>query len=201
MYQSPQTACLSVGVTGHRDIDPASPLLLHSLLEVLAEVGSVANGRPVEICSALAEGADRLVAEQAIRRLDAGLTAVLPMPAEEYEKDFADPGSVGAFRDLLGRARQVVELPVLGDRLDRSRQYALAGAWLVVHCSVLVAIWDGRPPRGHGGTAEVVEWMTAGRIPQALGLNQAGTDRALPADRILLRIEPGSGRICRLPLD
>jgi hypothetical protein len=201
MCKPTQPARLSVGVTGHRDIDPDSSLLGRSLLEVLAEVGSVADGRPVEICSALAEGADRLVAEKAIQRLDAGLTAVLPMPAEEYARDFAEPDSGQAFRDLLGRARQVVELPVLGDQLDRSRQYALAGAWLVAHCPVLVAIWDGRAPRGHGGTAEVVQWMSEGRIPEALQLAQAGTDRDLPVDRLLLRIDPASGRVSRFELD
>ncbi|MGH6659024.1 MAG: hypothetical protein ACREBM_05155, partial [Sphingomicrobium sp.] len=35
--------------------------------------------------------------------------------------------------------------------------YVMAGRATVAHCDILVAIWDGRPARGRGGTAEVVQ--------------------------------------------
>ena len=31
----------------------------------------------------------------------------------------------------------------------------------VAHCDMLIAVWDGRPPRGRGGTAEVVDLAVA----------------------------------------
>ena len=33
----------------------------------------------------------------------------------------------------------------------------MAGRATVAHCDILVAVWDGRLARGHGGTAEVVQ--------------------------------------------
>jgi hypothetical protein len=33
----------------------------------------------------------------------------------------------------------------------------MAGRGTVAHCDVLIAVWDGRPPRGRGGTGEVVQ--------------------------------------------
>jgi hypothetical protein len=33
----------------------------------------------------------------------------------------------------------------------------MAGRGTVAHCDVLLAVWDGRPPRGRGGTGEVVQ--------------------------------------------
>jgi hypothetical protein len=35
--------------------------------------------------------------------------------------------------------------------------YVMTGRATVAHCDVLIAIWDGKPPRGRGGTAEVVQ--------------------------------------------
>ena len=31
------------------------------------------------------------------------------------------------------------------------------GRATVAHCDVLIAVWDGKPPRGRGGTGEVVQ--------------------------------------------
>lgn len=40
---------------------------------------------------ASAEGADRLVAEEVLKRPDARLVAVLPLPGSDYETDFLKP--------------------------------------------------------------------------------------------------------------
>ena len=33
----------------------------------------------------------------------------------------------------------------------------MTGRATVAHCDVLIAVWDGKPPRGRGGTGEVVQ--------------------------------------------
>ena len=33
-----------------------------------------------------------------------------------------------------------------------------AGRYVVDHCDVLIALWDGKPSRGKGGTAEIIEY-------------------------------------------
>jgi hypothetical protein len=40
-----------------------------------------------------------------------------------------------------------------------------AGRATIAHCDLLIAIWDGRPPRGRGGTAEVVHLAVAQGTP------------------------------------
>jgi hypothetical protein len=40
----------------------------------------------------------------------------------------------------------------------RRDAYAHAGRYIVDHCDVLIAVWDGAPSRGRGGTAEIVQY-------------------------------------------
>jgi hypothetical protein len=56
---------------------------------------------------------------------------------------------------LLARSTSVLELP--GDPANSLDAYVMTGRGTVAHCDVLVAVWDGRPPRGRGGTGEVVQ--------------------------------------------
>lgn len=152
-----------VGVTGHRDhalADADQELLrrrVDGVLEVLAQRGAE------ELISGLAEGADRLVARRALR---AGwsLRALLPFPPDRYEEDFADAGSRADFRRLLSRSASVEIAPGTPGRTDREGPYAVQGRILVSRLHVLVAVWDGRPARGAGGTGDVVEHaLEAGR--------------------------------------
>ena len=88
--------------------------------------------------------------------------AILPMPKEEYEKDFDTVGSKREFADLLEKAEDVFELPFIeGNTLEsvrkckasRNKQSALAGTYIAAHSQVLIALWDGKAT---GKTAEVV---------------------------------------------
>jgi hypothetical protein len=106
----------------------------------------------LRVISSLAEGADRIVVHEVLRRTGSSLEAVLPLPQQEYEEDFA-AASRAEFRHLLLRADTVTELnPVAG----RDVAYARAGDAVLDRCDVLLAVWDGAPARGEGGTANVV---------------------------------------------
>ncbi len=162
---------LAVGVTGHRDLGPtdlaALYLRLHTVLDALrqatlrlhtVEADIFAAAPPVvRLLSPLAAGADQVAARAA---LDLGydLHAVLPFRRADYRTDFAaeaDRDAAAAFDELIARADRVLELPC--HRGDVPSAYALAGRATVAHCDVLIAVWDGLPARGVGGTAEVVE--------------------------------------------
>ena len=80
---------------------------------------------------------------------------MLPFARGDYEQDFAAGAPRDAFHALLAQAQSVLELP--GQRGAPLAAYVMAGRATVAHCDVLVAIWDGEPPRGRGGTGEVVE--------------------------------------------
>ena len=116
--------------------------------------------------SPLAEGADRLVAEEALT-LGMPLTVPLPMPKEIYASDFATPQSKAHFEQLCAAAADVFELPLTpGNSVDsirehgknRARQYAQAGVFLCAHCHVLLALWDGKSSGQLGGTSQVVRF-------------------------------------------
>jgi hypothetical protein len=147
---------------------------------------------PLLLLSPLAEGADRLVARVA---LDCGVDLVVPLPLPRalYEQDFGgsesdlplvpppetvssaadrDPSkSMVEFEALLGQAKAVFTLPLLGDQEEaevgrageaRDQQYAAAGAYIVRQCQILLALWDGVPSPKVGGTAQIVQFRLEG---------------------------------------
>ncbi len=166
----PRARCtLAVGITGHRasalPAGTTEPLLgrLAEVLELLqCAVGRVFNqnaevfdpARPVlRFVTALADGADQIGARAA---LDAGfqIQAVLPFASGPYAETM-DSTARANFADLLSRCESTLELPGRGD--DLLDAYVMAGRATVAHCDVLIAVWDGLPARGRGGTGEVVE--------------------------------------------
>ena len=111
-------------------------------------------GSVISVSSPLAEGADQLIAELALKTPGAELTAVLPLPLDEYLATFdGEPGRARA-RGLLRRASRRPRLPepTGGQTLLAFEQ---AGRWVVDDCDYLLAIWDGRSG-GPGGTADAV---------------------------------------------
>ena len=47
----------------------------------------------------------------------------------------------------------------------RNKAYEDAGRYVVTHCDILIALWDGRPSRGRGGTAEIVAYAREEKRP------------------------------------
>jgi hypothetical protein len=156
-----------VGVTGARALDAAAVdglrervdavlAFVKTWMEQAAAAAVYAPGPPLlRLISPLAEGADRLVAGQALA-LGYRLEAPLPFSIAEYEQDF--PDSVTAFRALIAAAGpRVLELD--GARGDaESESYEAAGRLVARNCDLLIAIWDGGRGRGKGGTAEIVRY-------------------------------------------
>jgi hypothetical protein len=141
-----------VGVTGHRSYDnPAA--VDEAIATAVQQLG--AAGDRIEIWSSLAEGADRAVAHAALKEPNATLVAVLPLCANDYRDDFADSESCDEFEALLARASRVI---VTGgdDSGEREAAYERAGFTMLDGVNALIAVWDGQPSRGRGGTAEIV---------------------------------------------
>jgi hypothetical protein len=165
-----------VGVTGHRILAELERVAA-GVDDALARIRQAFPGRTLTVLSALAEGADRLVAEAVLERPDARLLAVLPLPADDYETDFGSAESKATFRRLLERADQVVEMPPAG---TREEAYEAAGGHVLDHCDVLLTIWDGQGAQGQGGTGGTVAeargrglpiaWVHAGN--RKLGTNE-----------------------------
>jgi len=162
---------LVVGVTGHRDLaDEDSASIVHQVGSLFATLRRSYPHTPIVLLSSLAEGADRLVARAA---LDCGveLHAVLPMQAELYELDFKSAQSLEDFGELLSRSYDTSVVPLNGDPADadtgvggsaRDHRYATAGAFIVSHSHVLIALWDGSPDEMPGGTSQIVRFALQG---------------------------------------
>jgi hypothetical protein len=171
---------LWIGVTGHRTLGDVERLS-RDIDKVLARIRTMAPSSPampvrLGIVSPLAEGADRLVAQAVLRDDDAALEVALPLAPDDYAKDFQTETSRQEFFSLLDRARIITVMPSAG---SREEAYAQVGHYVVDRCDVLVALWDGLPPRGVGGTADTVAHARENGVPLFLVNTNDGGGRAL----------------------
>lgn len=159
---------LTVAVTGHRpnrlhhaDLNTLSDRV-DLVLDCLLHLAAIRGNRGAVLVSGLAEGSDRIVAERA---LVAGfeLRALLPMAPDAYEEDFATEESISQFRQLLDASSQVDALTSWPRK--RAKGYEALGDRLIEEADLLIAIWDGRPGQGPGGTADVVKRAGDALIP------------------------------------
>ncbi|HTU81487.1 MAG TPA: hypothetical protein VMF61_05115 [Candidatus Acidoferrales bacterium] len=175
---------LVVGVAGHRDLPSDAGPLRDCVRATLREMRDAYPNTPIVLLSALAEGADRLVASEG---LDLGFALRVPLPMEiaEYERDFESEASKVEFRALLARAESsFVVRPRDGERTDydraetRAAAYANCAAYIVRHCVELVALWDGLEG-GKGGTADIVsfqlEGLPAPYVPESVAFDASMT--------------------------
>ena len=157
---------LWIGVTGHRSVadDPALREQIRSVVDQIRELTphSASTASYLGVISPLAEGADQLVAREVLNDETAALETPLPFALDDYLKDFTNEGSLALFLDLIERASIVTRLP---ETRSRDAAYAQIGEYVVDHCDVLIAIWDGEDARGQGGTAEVVELARSRKVP------------------------------------
>ncbi|MGB7917927.1 MAG: hypothetical protein WCF79_21975 [Rhodomicrobium sp.] len=199
-------APILIGVTGHRNIHPGDTKLSDAVKAECARLRKHYIHSPFVVLSSLAEGADRLVARVAMEELSAELIAVLPMPQNEYERDFLIEESKAEFRSFLSRACFVKEASIPeGDACDasralegeqRNRQYARAGAIVADHAQVLFAIWDGKPARGRGGTGDQVAWFERGDAPNEYSLYKEAMSPLDPLEPgLLIRIDPATAKV------
>lgn len=148
-----------IGVTGHRDIseDDLDGLKV-DLQNQLKKIADEFTHVPVRIVSGLAEGADTLVTDIALQ-LGLEVTAVLPMPLEDFRNDFTGDAAA-KFESLISDERiQVTEIPAVaesGDGRTRDDQYGLLADYLVRRSNLLLALWDGEDTGLVGGTSDVV---------------------------------------------
>lgn len=185
---------VALGVTGHRlnQLPEADiPRLRRTLARVMdkAQAAAVAaarrDGVRMTMVSALAEGADRFAAHAA---LDRGWNLVAPLPfrVARYLKDFETPASKNEFRDLLDAST--------GYEPVGRGSYLVVGEMILERSDVLIALWNGAPPRGPGGTADVaaralrrgtpVIWIpvTARQPPRLIAATRAARARSYRAN-------------------
>ncbi|WP_431981554.1 hypothetical protein [Streptomyces qinglanensis] len=146
---------MRLGITGHRGLSAEVERTVRDALDAeLRQYG------PTELIgvSCLADGPDTWFAEAV---LDSGGRIEVVVPAAQYREGL--PGSHHAtYDELLARAAEVHHT---GMGESTSQAHMTGSEILVGLVDRLVAVWDGQPARGHGGTADVVGYARRTGVP------------------------------------
>lgn len=151
---------LRIGAGGHRVLDGKACGFvageLDALFSLLADYKSA--DKQVTAVTSLAIGADQLFADAALRQ---GVPIEVILPFVNFAEDFAEGAERDSYERLLSSAASITCLPWR----DRSNgAYLAGGLWVVDHCDVFVAIWNGDKAAAVGDTGDVVKYcMDAGK--------------------------------------
>ncbi|WP_344597922.1 hypothetical protein [Actinomadura vinacea] len=143
-----------IAISGHRGFpDETERLVDWGVRAAIADHGGTITG-----LSCLADGADQIFARAV---LDLGGTIEAIVPAERYREGLPEEAHAEYDR-LLEAAVKVHRLPF--DDSD-SEAHMAASAHMIDQAEELWAVWDGKPARGYGGTADVVGYARERRVP------------------------------------
>jgi hypothetical protein len=106
----------------------------------------------------LADGPDQLLA---CAVLDLGGRLEVVVPAERY-RDGLEPDEQRGYDELFAKAGHVERLPFVE---STEQAHLAAGQAVVDRSDRLLAVWDGQPARGIGGTADVVKYARKKGVP------------------------------------
>jgi hypothetical protein len=134
-----------IAVTGHRDLTERTAELVDTAIRTALRP----FGPDVIGISCLAAGADQIFARAV---LDLGGTLHAIVPARGYRRTLP-AAACRIFDDLLARAHLIRSLPFVH---ATPSSYAAANTAMLEGADHLIAIWDGDPSRGRGGTADAV---------------------------------------------
>jgi len=167
---------IRIGVTGHRILEKKNEIK-YSVQAELRKLDEIVNmelpycPHVFVVISPLAEGADRLVAQEILDlpQTDKNrvpiLEAILPMPEEDYIRDFTAPNSLNEYYDLKSNAHTIKTLDYNGIRADG---FESVGRYVVQSCDILFVIWNGKVSEKRGGTYNIFEYAKEVGCPYVL---------------------------------
>lgn len=156
---------LRIGILGHIHLDPRClERIRQAVQRAIDFIEQHFPDHYLTVFSPLADGAERLAARELLKRDGTRLIPVLPVPREEYLKDFGDtddhrvdPRGAELRQELkywlAERAIEIIEMPPAPTRQDAFFQ---TGRFIAEHSDALLVIWDGWPSEDASITAQVV---------------------------------------------
>jgi len=140
---------MRIGVTGHQRLSEASNWLwVREDLDRLL----LCMQAPLIGITSLAIGADQLFAAAVL--LHGGLLEIV-IPFSGYESTFSEAFDRQEYDRLLLCAARVDILVTDG---TKEEAYFAAGKEIVNRAELLIAVWDGKPAVGLGGTGDIVNY-------------------------------------------
>jgi hypothetical protein len=143
---------IRIAVTGHRVL-PHYEAAARSVRDVVSRIEKSVMQKGASACklvllSPIAEGADRLVANEILNRTGWLLEVVLPLEASDYMRDFETAESKEEFKRLMAAAVKTQTLPA---KETRNEAYEAVGHFVVDNSDILIALWNGKDSAGKGG--------------------------------------------------
>lgn len=143
-----------IGITGHSNLSAdTTPLIASALRHALAEHEDLVG------VTCLARGADQVFARVV---LDLGGRIEVVLPATDYRERKVKPDNAVEFDTLIDKTSHVHTMPF--PTSDREA-YMAASEHVLTTVDSMIAVWDGKPSGGHGGTADVVTAARERGIP------------------------------------
>jgi hypothetical protein len=129
-------------------------------------------GPVMQVVSSLAEGSDRLFAEEALK-LGYSLSCPMPFPQHEFEADFLpgkalESNSLNRFHRILEQAELsggLTRFELNGDRTQDSQAYRACGQMVLNQSDLLLVVWDGVSQIVLGGTEDLFRVALKLNIP------------------------------------
>ncbi|MFJ9645024.1 hypothetical protein [Streptomyces sp. NPDC101206] len=146
---------MRVGITGHRGLSAEVESRVRAMLTAAADEF---DADELVAVSCIADGPDAWWAEAVLAR---GGHVEIVLPAEEYREGL--PEWHWPVYDRLYSA--AAEVHRTGMRSSDSAAHMAGSEVLVGLSDVLLAVWDGKPAWGYGGTADVVAYAERTGVP------------------------------------
>ncbi|MFF3359505.1 hypothetical protein ACFYWN_44680 [Streptomyces sp. NPDC002917] len=146
---------MRLGITGHRGLSPEIETQIRAELAKL-----VADCKPEDLVgiSCVADGPDAWFA-QAVLAHRGRLEVVIP--AAEYRASLPD-WHRAVYDELTARAADAHHTAM---RESNSQAHQAGNEIVVGLADRLIAVWDGQPARGYGGTADAVAYARRVGVP------------------------------------
>jgi len=154
---------LKIGVSGKRLVNASDEKYIAAEFENrIKQILKQHNRQSFTGYSSMAIGADTIFADVVTRVFKMPLCIVLPLPVDEYEKDFSDGDKqiLHQYIEKYGVEKQI-KVTVPNISWQRNSTYFEAGKYLTNHCNEMIFLWDGMKPSGEGGTADVIGYYAA----------------------------------------
>jgi hypothetical protein len=146
---------MKVGITGHQNLGASLTVSwLQTRLTELIKQLDIRYG-----FTSLAVGADQLFAELLYAH---SIPYSVIVPCADYLKTFDKPSDADHYKRLLSESAEACYMPY--EHFSEDAFFA-AGKEVVMRSEFLIAIWNGQPAKGVGGTGDVVNFAICQHKP------------------------------------
>lgn len=135
-----------IGITGHQKLEEFDKNWIIKEIRSFILKNSVDKG-----ISCLAIGADQLFCEELINN-KIEYDAIIP--CENYLSTFKKKEDILKFTSLLDLSKNVL---TLNFEKPSEKAFYAASQKMLEYSTTIIAVWDGKPAKGLGGTGDIVE--------------------------------------------